>query len=85
MSGEEAPGEASAAAAAVDAAAGEAEPAGGEAEALEAASAPLVIRRRGRRVTTEPSPGWIGEPEQERTQSRENDDRLRGDVPPHWG
>lgn len=47
--------------------------------------APLVIRRRGRRVTTEPSPGWTGEPAQERGQSRENDERLRGDVPPHWG
>ncbi|WP_404311796.1 hypothetical protein LG314_10640 [Agrococcus terreus] len=82
MSGEEAPGEAAAAEAAAEAAADEVESA---AEAPETAPAPLVIRRRGRRVTTEPSPGWIGEPEQERTQSRENDDRLRGDVPPHWG
>lgn len=77
MSGEGAPGEPSAAEAAA-----EVEP---RADAPESSPAPLVIRRRGRRVTTEPSPGWIGEPEQERTQSRENDDRLRGDVPPHWG
>lgn len=84
MSGEQSPGEQSAPEAAAEAAAEPAaEPAA--AEAPEAAPAPLVIRRRGRRVTTEPSPGWIGEPEQERTQSRENDDRLRGDVPPHWG
>lgn len=77
MSGDKTPGEPSAADAGAAAA--------GEAEAPDAAPAPLVIRHRGRRVTTEPSPGWIGEPEQERTQSRENDDRLRGDVPPHWG
>jgi len=48
-------------------------------------SAPLVIRRRGRRVSTEPSPGYTGEPAQEQRQSSENDERLRGDVPPHWG
>lgn len=46
----------------------------------------LVIRKRGRRVTTEPVPGWTGEPEPERQQSSsENDARLKGDVPPHWG
>lgn len=48
-------------------------------------SAPLVIRRRGRRVSTEPPPGYTGEPPRERTSSNENDERLRGDVPPHWG
>ena len=47
--------------------------------------APLVIRRRGRRVSTEPAPGYTGEPAQEVQQSSENDDRLRQDVPPHWG
>lgn len=45
----------------------------------------LVIRRRGRRVTTDPAPGYTGEPPLERQQSSENDARLRGDVPPHWG
>lgn len=48
--------------------------------------APLVIKRRGRRVSTEPAPpGYTGEPAQEQQQSSENDDRLRQDVPPHWG
>lgn len=51
----------------------------------EAAPEPLVIRRRGRRVSTEPPPGYTGEPATERGQSNENDARLRGDVPPHWG
>lgn len=46
---------------------------------------PLVIRRRGRRVSTEPAPGYLGEPAVERQQSSENDARLREDVPPHWG
>lgn len=47
---------------------------------------PLVIRRRGRRVSTEPPPGYTGEPAQEeRQQSTENDAQLRQDVPPHWG
>lgn len=46
---------------------------------------PLVIRKRGRRVTTEPPPGYTAEPALERQQSSENDARLRGDVPPHWG
>lgn len=45
----------------------------------------LVIRKRGRRVTTEPPAGYAGEPPLERQQSSENDARLRGDVPPHWG
>lgn len=48
-------------------------------------SAPLVIRRRGRRVSTEPAPGSTDEPAQEPQQSSENDERLRQDVPPHWG
>ena len=47
--------------------------------------APLVIRRRGRRVSTEPAPGYMGEPAQEQQESSENDERLRQDVPPHWG
>ncbi len=46
---------------------------------------PLVIRKRGRRVTTQPPAGYAGEPPIERQQSNENDARLRGDVPPHWG
>ncbi|MCH1884340.1 hypothetical protein [Agrococcus sp. ARC_14] len=46
---------------------------------------PQVIRRRGRRVTTEPPPGYTGEPAVERHTSNENDARLKGDVPPHWG
>lgn len=47
--------------------------------------ASLVIRRRGRRVSTDPAAGYTGEPAQEPQQSSENDDRLRQDVPPHWG
>lgn len=70
-----------------EAAAGES--AGAEAEAAEPAgaeaAAPLVIKRRGRRVSTVPAPGYTGEPAQEPQQSSENDDRLRQDVPPHWG
>ncbi|MGY3128148.1 hypothetical protein ACVWW9_001647 [Agrococcus sp. UYP33] len=46
---------------------------------------PLVIRRRGRRVSTEPTPGYTGEPPREQQQSTENDAQLRQDVPPHWG
>lgn len=53
--------------------------------AVEPAPAPLVIKRRGRRVSTEPAPGYTGEPPQQPKQSSENDDRLRQDVPPHWG
>ena len=48
-------------------------------------AAPLVIRRRGRRVTTDAAPGTTEEPARERVQSTENDARLRADVPPHWG
>jgi hypothetical protein len=54
-------------------------------ETGEPEAAPLVIRRRGRRVTTEPPAGYTGEPARERQQSTENDERLRGDLPPHWG
>lgn len=44
------------------------------------------IRRTGRRVRTEPTPGYIGEPAVERgSNDTENDDRLRQDKPPHWG
>jgi hypothetical protein len=46
---------------------------------------PLVVRRRGRRVSTGPVDGVSREPAPERQQSTENDDRLRGDRPPHWG
>lgn len=58
---------------------------GAAAEPDGAEPAPLVITRRGRRVSTEPTPGYTGEPEQEPQQSTENDARLRQDVPPHWG
>jgi hypothetical protein len=54
-------------------------------ETGEPEAAPLVIRRRGRRVTTEPPAGYTGEPARERQQSTENDERLRSDLPPHWG
>lgn len=44
------------------------------------------IRRRGRRVSTEPTPGYIGEPmAEQREEAGENDERLRQDKPPHWG
>ncbi len=56
-----------------------------DAAAGDAAHPPLVIHRRGRRVSTEPPPGYTGEPPQERQQSNDNDARLRADVPPHWG
>jgi hypothetical protein len=47
---------------------------------------PLIIRKRGRRVTTDPVPGYTGGPEPEPQQpASENDARLKGDVPPHWG
>ena len=49
---------------------------------------PLVVRRRaGCRVTTDPVPGSdpTPSPEPERQGSSENDQRLRADVPPHWG
>ncbi|WP_413316697.1 hypothetical protein AA0Z99_08650 [Agrococcus sp. 1P02AA] len=70
-------------AASTDAGAGDA--VAGDAAADDVAHPPLVIRRRGRRVSTEPPPGYTGEPSQERQQSSENDARLRADVPPHWG
>lgn len=50
-----------------------------------AAAAPLVVRRRGRRVSTEAVEGTTAEPAPEPRQTTENDDRLRGDRPPHWG
>ncbi len=46
---------------------------------------PLVVRRRGRRVSTGPVDGASAEPAPEPRQSTENDERLRGDKPPHWG
>lgn len=54
-------------------------------EAADSGGQRLVIRKRGRRVTTEPPAGYTGEPPVERQQSSENDARLKGDVPPHWG
>jgi len=44
-------------------------------------------RRKHRRVTTEPVPGSDPSPAPEppRTSGTENDDRLKRDVPPHWG
>lgn len=68
----------------IDEAAGAGEAAGTDGR-IEDAPAPMVIRRRGRRVSTEPSPGYTGEPPTERQQSSENDARLWGDLPPHWG
>jgi hypothetical protein len=51
----------------------------------DAAPAPR-IRRQGRRVRTEPVAGSdpAPEPEPRRHSGGENDDRLRGDVPPHY-
>lgn len=43
------------------------------------------ISRRGRRVSTAPVDAEWQEPELERRQSDDNDERLRGDRPPHWG
>lgn len=59
--------------------------AAGAEEQIDDAPAPLVIRKRGRRASTEPAPGYTGEPPTERKQSSENDARLWGDLPPHWG
>jgi hypothetical protein len=46
-----------------------------------------IVRRRGRRVTTEPAPGSdpAPAPVDRRVDSHDNDARLRGDKPPHWG
>ncbi len=46
-----------------------------------------VVRRRGRRVTTEPVPGTDPHPApaDRRVDSGDNDQRLRADKPPHWG
>lgn len=51
----------------------------------ETAPAPR-IRRQGRRVRTEAVPGSdpTPDPEPRRHTGGENDDRLRGDVPPHY-
>ncbi|MDM4762007.1 hypothetical protein QT381_03185 [Galbitalea sp. SE-J8] len=58
-----------------------------ESERADAAAAPGGQRRGGRRVTTAPPPGSDPHPvaEPERHAPAENDARLRGDVPPHWG
>ena len=57
-----------------------------------AAAAPVVptvpvVRRKGRRVTTEPVPGTdpTPAPEPSRSSGTENDARLKADKPPHWG
>jgi hypothetical protein len=46
-----------------------------------------IVRRRGRRVTTDPAPGSdpAPAPADRRVDSHDNDARLRGDKPPHWG
>ncbi|ARC56084.1 hypothetical protein AS850_03215 [Frondihabitans sp. 762G35] len=46
-----------------------------------------VVRRRGRRVTTDPVPGTdpAPAPVDRRRDSYDNDARLRADKPPHWG
>ncbi|WP_425844529.1 hypothetical protein [Agrococcus sp. TSP3-2-1] len=70
----------------IDAGPAEVGPAESAEPADRAESARLVIRKRGRRVSTAPVPGYTGEPEPEPQQhSSENDARLKGDVPPHWG
>ncbi|MET4098126.1 hypothetical protein ABIB37_000363 [Agrococcus sp. UYP10] len=61
------------------------EPEPADVEPADVEPAPLVSKRRGRRVSTEPTPGYTGEPPVERHQSSENDEQLRRDVPPHWG
>jgi hypothetical protein len=45
-----------------------------------------VVRRRGRRVTTDPVPGSdpAPAPADRRVDSRDNDSRLKADKPPHW-
>ncbi len=49
-------------------------------------SSTLRARRR-RRVTTDPVPGSDPhpQPEERRHSVGENDERLKGDKPPHWG
>ncbi|RKR75133.1 hypothetical protein [Frondihabitans australicus] len=61
------------------------DPAGHLIEATPAAAP--EVRRRGRRVTTAPAPGTDPEPAagDRRTDSRDNDQRLKADRPPHWG
>ncbi|ROQ38642.1 hypothetical protein EDF46_2283 [Frondihabitans sp. PhB188] len=50
--------------------------------------APAVhgLRRRGRRVTTQPAPGTdpTPAPSDRRVDSSANDERLKADKPPHW-
>jgi len=48
---------------------------------------PRVKRSKSRRVTTAPPAGSDPHPtgEPERHQNNENDERLKGDKPPHWG
>ena len=51
------------------------------------APAAPAVRRKGRRVTTEPPPGTdpTPAPEPSRSSGTENDARLKADKPPHWG
>jgi len=46
-----------------------------------------TVRRKGRRVTTEPVAGTdpTPTPEPSRSSGTENDARLKADKPPHWG
>lgn len=66
-------------------------PAHGSQETGDAAGPVGRIRKAGRRVRTEPREGYLGEPPAERSaesdgdKSGENDARLLGDKPPHWG
>jgi len=48
---------------------------------------PRARRSKRRRVTTPPPAGSDPHPtaEPERHASHENDERLKGDKPPHWG
>ncbi|AMM20072.1 hypothetical protein AX769_07720 [Frondihabitans sp. PAMC 28766] len=45
-----------------------------------------VVRKRGRRVTTDPVPGTdpAPAPVDRRVDSHDNDQRLKADKPPHW-
>jgi len=57
-------------------------------DAAAGTSAPTpTVRRKGRRVTTEPVPGTdpTPAPEPSRSSGTENDARLKADKPPHWG
>jgi len=65
------------------------DPAAHDREVVVAVPAPPapIVRRKGRRVTTEAAPGSdpAPAPVDRRVDSHDNDARLRGDKPPHWG